>query len=124
MCKILIADDSDLFRHSLRSCLEGNPDLTVCAEVKNGEAAVEKFKELQPDVVILDWQMPVMNGLEAARCIARITPKVAMALLTMHSGSQLNKEAQAAGIKRVFSKGERFDNLCEWLSGVCNGTSS
>jgi len=124
MCKILIADDSDLFRHSLRSCLEQNPHLTVCAEATNGAAAVEKFKELHPDVVILDWQMPVMDGLEAARHIARITPSVTMALFTMHSGNQLTKQAEAAGIQRVFAKGDRFDTLSDWLSTVCNGRAS
>lgn len=75
MCKILIADDSALFRRSLRSCLEQNPKLRVCGEAEDGRAAVDKFKELQPDIVILDWQMPVMNGIEAARHIASIAPK-------------------------------------------------
>lgn len=72
MCKILIADDSYLFRRSLRSYLEQNPKVSVCGEAEDGLAAVDKFKELNPDIVILDWQMPVMNGIEAARRIARL----------------------------------------------------
>jgi chemotaxis response regulator CheB len=87
-CKILIVDDSAVVRHSLRSCIEVNPTITVCGEAENGQVAIDKVKELKPDVVILDWQMPVMNGLEAARHIARFVPKPAMVLLTFHSGDE------------------------------------
>ncbi len=120
MCKILIADDSALFRRSLRSCLEQNPKLRVCGEAEDGRAAVDKFKELQPDIVILDWQMPVMNGIEAARHIASIAPQATVALLTLHSGPQIARKAEAVGIRRVFSKAERLEQLSDWLTDVCS----
>jgi DNA-binding NarL/FixJ family response regulator len=110
-CKILIVDDSAVVRHSLRSCIEVNPTITVCGEAENGQVAIDKVKELKPDVVILDWQMPVMNGLEAARHIARFVPKPAMVLLTFHSGDELAKQARAVGIQRVFSKSESLTHL-------------
>ena len=119
MCKILIADDSALFRRSLRSCLEQNPKMRVCGEAEDGRTAIDKVKELKPDVVILDWQMPVMDGIEAARHITRIAPEATVALLTLHSGPQIDKKAQAIGIQRVFSKADRLEYLSEWLMQVC-----
>jgi len=68
--------------------------------------AVEKVQQLHPDVVVLDLQMPVMNGLEAARQITRLVPNLAMVMLTMHNCAQLLKDAQAAGIKDVVSKSD------------------
>jgi hypothetical protein len=63
---ILIVDDSSLIRHTLRSFIEQTNEWQVCGEAENGAVAIEKVKELHPDVVILDLQMPVMDGLEAA----------------------------------------------------------
>src|SRR6201981_1465524 len=62
----IIADDSAPVRRSLRSFIEQNSGWEICGEAENGKVAVEKVKELHPDIVILDFQMPVMNGLEAA----------------------------------------------------------
>ena len=66
---VLLVDDSELVRHSLRACIEENSDWQVCGEAENGQVAVEKVRELKPDVVILDLQMPVMDGLEATQKI-------------------------------------------------------
>ena len=102
--KILVVDDSPIVRCSIRSCIEQRTDWQVCGEAENGAIAVEKVAELNPDVVILDLQMPVMNGLEAARQITRIAPNIPLVMFTMYSSEQLFREAQAAGIKAVFSK--------------------
>jgi chemotaxis response regulator CheB len=71
---ILIVDDSTLVRGLIRSYIEPDAAWRVCGEAENGEAAVEKVKELHPDVVILDFQMPGMNGIEAARKIGLLAP--------------------------------------------------
>jgi DNA-binding NarL/FixJ family response regulator len=102
--RILIVDDNAAIRRSLRSSIERRGDLQVCGEAENGKNAVAKVKELIPDLVILDLQMPVMNGLDAARLIAQIAPQLPMLMFTMYSSQCLITEARAAGIKDVFSK--------------------
>ncbi len=104
--RVLIVDDSAIIRHSIRACIEHNTDWEVCGEAENGKVAIEKVQELHPDVVTLDWQMPVMNGLEAARVITRIAPRATMLMITLHDSGQLTREAHAVGIKSVLSKTE------------------
>jgi DNA-binding NarL/FixJ family response regulator len=121
MCKILIADDSALFRHSLRSCLEQNPKVSVCGEAEDGRAAIDKVKELNPDVVILDWQMPVMDGLEAARHITRIAPEATVALLTLHSGSSDRQKSPGDRHSICLPKADRLEHLSDWLWTCVSG---
>lgn len=116
---ILIVDDSALIRRALRSSIERNGSLFVCGEAENGKIGVEKVKQLQPDTVILDLQMPVMNGLEAAIKISEIAPRTVMLMYTMHCSEQLLKVAQAVGIQKVFSKSDGGPNqLIDWLSNA------
>ena len=116
---ILIVDDSAVIRHSIRSCIEENTDWRVCGEAENGEVAVEKVKELHPDSVVLDLQMPVMNGLEAARQINTLAPDTAMVMFTLHDSEQLWKVAQAAGVRDVLSKCDRVsENLLASLENA------
>jgi len=84
----------------------------VCGEAQNGREAITKVEDLKPDVVILDLQMPMMNGLEAAREIHVRAPATVMLMFTMHNSPQLLQEAHQAGIKDVISK---TDSLAEGL---------
>jgi len=118
--RILIVDDSSLIRSSLRSWLRGNSDWEVCGEAENGQIAVEKVQELQPDIVILDFQMPVMDGLEAAQRISVLAPRTAMVMFTMHASGALLKAALLAGVKDVVPKTDRFpDRLSTVLRDIC-----
>lgn len=102
--QILIVDDSPFLRRSIRSSIEQNTDWQVCGEAENGQVAIEKTKELDPDLIILDLAMPIMNGLDAARHIAGFAPGVAILLFTMHDSLELSKYAELIGIKQVLSK--------------------
>ena len=83
---------------------------------ENGKIAVEKVQKLRPDVVVLDLQMPVMNGLEAAKVIKQSVPETAMVMVTMHNNIDLIKEAQAIGVQEVLSKSDRVaENLLATL---------
>ena len=109
---ILIVDDNAFIRHAVRSLIERETRHQVCGEAENGEVAIARVRELHPDVVIIDMQMPVMNGLEAARQISVLSPGTAMVMVTMHSSEQLRKDALAVGIRDVVSK---YDAVAEDL---------
>lgn len=104
---ILIVDDNAPIRRMIRLYIEQIADWKVCGEAENGKVAVERVQQLHPDVVILDLQMPVMDGLEAARKITRIFPAPTVLMLTLHDSQQLIEEAHAAGVRDVLSKSEK-----------------
>jgi len=111
-CTVLIVDHSALIRHALRSSIEQTGDWQVCGEAENGKVAVERVKQLHPDVVILDLQMPFMDGLEVARQINLLAPNTAMLMFTMQNCERLLEYAPAAEIRDVLSKS---DGLAEHL---------
>ena len=116
---ILIVDDSALIRRSLRSFIEKRSDWGICGEAENGQVAVEKVQQMHPEVVILDLQMPVMNGLEAARQINQLAPETAMLMFTMHNSDELQIAARTAGIRQVLSKSDAAsDQLMNSLKNV------
>jgi DNA-binding NarL/FixJ family response regulator len=103
---ILIVDDSPVVRHSLRSSLEQVPDWIVCGEAADGQEAIDKSKQLNPDLIILDFSMPHMDGLAAARELKRTQPKVRLLMFTTFKNENLEKKAIAAGCTGVISKSE------------------
>jgi len=116
--KILIVDDSPMMRRLVRLSIEENLGWRQCVEAESGRDAIARARETNPDVVILDWQMPGMNGIEAARELSRISPNAAIALFTVHDQDLVHKEAQAAGVDRIFSKTKSLTHLLEWLRTI------
>ena len=108
---VLVVDDNPTVRRAIRLLIENNTNWQICAEADNGFRAVELAKEFAPSVVILDLAMPLMNGLAAARQISKIAPDSVMVMYTLFANEQLAKEAQAAGIRGVVSKGDATDLL-------------
>ena len=118
-CKILIVDDNRYVRTYVRAAIELRPDWVVCGEAESGEAAITMVETLAPHLVILDLSMPGMNGLETAKRISVISPGLPMIMFTMHESPRLEKEAQAVGIKQVFSKEAGFgDNVIESIKAM------
>lgn len=105
--RIVIADDSDAVRHKVRSSIECNPRWEVCGEAADGTAAIVLARELNPDIVVLDFSMPGMNGLEAAREISASSPGTKIVLFTMYGSEQLVKYARWVGVTAVVSKDSR-----------------
>ena len=109
MVRILIADDSTLVRRVLRGLVEQDKDWQVCAEATDGGEVVQRTLETHPDLIVLDFQMPVMNGLQAAQEIAKVAPDVPVLLCTAHLSSHLVEEAQRIGIQGAVSKSRAGD---------------
>jgi len=106
--RFLIVDDSELVRRSLRTVLQANPDWEICGEAADGTSAIEMFKDLRPNVVILDFQMPGINGIETARRMAEIAPAIPILLFTQHASADLERHAHEVGIRSVVSKTNAF----------------
>ncbi len=102
--RILIADDHEMMRRVLRNLINSHVGWQVCAEAKDGSEAVAQVKEQQPDLVVLDLAMPVMDGMRAAREIKKATPKMRMIMFTLHASPEIEEQAKNAGIRRVVSK--------------------
>jgi DNA-binding NarL/FixJ family response regulator len=101
--RILIADDHESVLRGVRATLESNPVWKVCGEAADGLEAVTKAIELRPDIIILDFAMPRLDGLKAAEEISKILPTVPIVLQTMY-GSEVCLEAGKHGIMRVIAK--------------------
>jgi DNA-binding NarL/FixJ family response regulator len=106
MKRILIVDDNPAVRRSLRNLLEYETGWEVCCECKNGMEAIVKAEQLQPDVVILDMSLPVMNGLSTAKELKKVVPNVSLLMFTAFTTSQLEEAALGEGIRSVSSKSE------------------
>jgi two-component system response regulator NreC len=79
--------------------LSSRLDIEICGEAVNGQEAIEKAKELRPDLVILDITMPILGGVEAAKEIRRISPEIPILFLSMHQSNQLVAEAKRLGVQ-------------------------
>ena len=104
MVRILIADDNPHVRHGLRALVEHHPQWQVCGEAVDGRDAVLKAKELAPDLVVLDFLMPGLNGLEAAREIHKSVPSVRLLMCTMYLSPQLTEVAKNSGVQGAVPK--------------------
>lgn len=102
--RILIVDDSEIFRRGLRMVLESRPEWEVCGEAVDGVEGVEKARQLNPDLVIMDFSMPRMTGLEAAREMLKDFPNIPILLLTLFLTGQLAEEASKVGIRASLQK--------------------
>lgn len=116
--RILVADDQELVRRRVCSTLTARSDFEVCGEASNGKEAVEKFKELKPDLVILDITMPLMNGLEAARAIHSFSPNTPVVILSVHKSKQLIEEARRVGVRGYVTKEDAVQNLVHAVDAV------
>jgi two-component system, chemotaxis family, chemotaxis protein CheY len=106
--RILIVDDSETTRRILRAIVHSR-EWTVCGEAEDGRSGVAKFEALKPDLVLIDLAMPDINGLEAAKSMAAMDPKVPLVLFTVLDMPGLAGPARNAGIAEVVSKAQAWD---------------
>lgn len=116
--RVLLADDRPQVRRDLRQLLLLTDSIQVVGEAANGEEAVRLTAELQPDAVVMDLEMPVMDGYEATRRIKSETPSVRVIILSVHAGPQERSRARAVGADCFVVKGEDYEVLVEAIHGA------
>ena len=104
--RILIADDSRIVRNGLHALLEQQRDWIVCGEAVDGADAVVKAQQCNPDIVILDFFMPGMTGVEAGQVLGRLLPSIPVLIITLYITAQLVAEAKSVGIKGAAPKSD------------------
>jgi two-component system response regulator DegU len=119
--KVLIVDDHALFRQGVRNIIELEEDFDVVDEAEDGREALAKARELKPDLILMDINMPHCNGLEAISAIKSELPDVKIIMLTVHDGDENLLEAIKRGAKGFLSKNLRAKDLLNSLRGVMRG---
>lgn len=119
--RILLVDDQQIMRQGLRSMLESEPGFEIAAEAIDGEMAVELAASVHPDVVLMDINMPKLNGVEATRRIKHRFPDTAVIGLSMHEDPKMEQLMYEAGASVYLSKGTAFNIVCDTIRRVRGG---
>lgn len=118
MKRVLIVDDSASVRSALRSSFDRTEQLWVCGEAVDGQDCIEKCKQLDPDIVVLDLSMPRMNGAEAAPILHRMNPKMRIVLYSLYSDLIGHQLASSIGADAVASKYEGVAGLIRLITDL------
>lgn len=119
--RILIADDHTLFRDGLRALFDSLPDVTAVGEAADGGRVVQLAQELQPDVILMDIQMPGLNGIDATRSIVRASPHIGVIILTMFEDDDSVFAAMRAGARGYVLKGADQEEMLRVIQAVARG---
>jgi len=119
--RLLIADDHTLFRDGLRALFGSLPDTEVVGEAATGAEAISLAEELQPDVVLMDIQMPDMNGIEATRQIVQTSPHIGVIVVTMFEDDDSVFAAMRAGARGYVLKGADQEEMLRTIRAVSRG---
>jgi two-component system chemotaxis response regulator CheY len=109
---VLVVDDSALMRKAIESAFLSD-GFKTCVEAKNGKEGIEVAKHCHPDLIILDFSMPVMNGLDAAPILRKLFPKIPIFLFSLYAEGISKGDASKAGVDLVISKYESLSNVAD-----------
>jgi len=118
--RILVVDDVAAWRRQIRSLLKTHPEWTLIAEASDGKEAVERATELQPDIILLDVGMPVLNGIEAAKIIRERCPNSRILFVTQDGDRDIRDEAMRAGALGYVLKTNAAHELVNVISSALN----
>jgi len=121
MIRVLCVDDHPLLREGIAALIGHQSDMELVAEASNGREALECFRQLQPDITLLDLQMPDMNGINAMSTIRSEFPEASIIILTTHSGDSLVSRALKGGARAYLLKSAVRKELLEAIRAVHNG---
>jgi DNA-binding NarL/FixJ family response regulator len=122
--RVLLADDHPLFRDGIATLLSAKPEMQVVGEAENGREAIEKARALHPDLILMDIQMPEMNGLEATRQIKAEMPETCIAILTVSDDDEDVLEAVRCGAQGYLLKSLKSDVFFDLLAGLARGEAA
>jgi DNA-binding NarL/FixJ family response regulator len=122
--RVVLADDDAPFRRSLRELIEKQPELTVVGDAENGLAAIELTEELDPDAVVIDLHMPLLDGVSAVSRLRRDHPSLCLIALTGDPAPELHRAVEEAGADAVLLKGDMLEALMERLAAVREGVGA
>jgi DNA-binding NarL/FixJ family response regulator len=121
MIQTIIADDHQLFRDGLKALLDSTPDTEVIGEASSGEGAIALANKLSPDVILMDLQMPGVNGIEATQRITMDNPQINILILTMFDDDQSVFAALRAGARGYVLKGVKHDEMLRAVRAAASG---
>jgi len=119
--RVLLVDDHTLFREGIRSLLESQPDIKIISEAEDGHTAVKLALDLEPDLVLMDINMPLLNGLDCAQKIKRKKPEIQILILTMHENEEYIRNALAIGASGYILKDASAEELITAVRSVHRG---
>jgi DNA-binding NarL/FixJ family response regulator len=119
--RVLIADDHPVFRDGMRGLLGSLPDMEVVGEASSGEQAIELARELQPDVILMDIQMPGINGIEATREIVHTRPRIGVLVVTMFEDDDSVFAAMRTGARGYLLKDSSGQEVGHAIRAVASG---
>lgn len=122
--RVLLADDHALFREGLAGIIGAQPDMQVVGEASDGLEALVKAQELKPDLILMDVQMPGMDGLEATRQIKQVLPETVIVMLTIRDEDEKLFEALQNGAQGYMLKEIRSQDLLAMLRGAARGEAA
>jgi DNA-binding NarL/FixJ family response regulator len=124
LAQILLADDNQVILQLLRRLIESHTGWQVCGEAATGQEALAKAIELKPDLLVLDFAMPGLNGLQVAEQISRACLNLPIILHTIHDFPEMIAEAKRVGIREVVSKGDTAARLLDTIESLLPEKSS
>ncbi|HLX69318.1 MAG TPA: response regulator transcription factor [Verrucomicrobiae bacterium] len=119
--RILLVDDHPVVRKGLGTCLSSHPGLQVVGEAGDGLEALRKIRELSPDLVLMDVDMPLMNGLAATECICRKFHKIKVLMISMHNSSEYAMRAIRSGARGFILKRSSCEEMVNAINTVHSG---
>jgi len=118
MKRVLIVDDNIYVRDLVQTFLKHAPEIEICGEAIDGAEAIEKAKQLEPDVVLLDLAMPNMNGVQTAAILKKTIPGVTIIMFTMYSENIPKSAITSMGVDLVLSKTDGITHLVESINTI------
>ena len=119
--RVLVCDDHELFRDGVKAILRDEPSIEVTGEARDGREAVDLALRLKPDVVLMDLEMPALNGIEVTRRIHQAEPRVRVLMLTMYGEEDMFNAAMDLGVKAYVVKESAADDILAALERVYQG---